>query len=123
MAQLDAAWMAASAGVSVVIASGKAKDGVLQVTAGVTLSANLMMQHTVRSSFHLFMHLASGVCVPFCLFLCRSVCFSACLLSVHLSAYQSVCVAWLSLSKVAVVLQAACTSQVKVDYKCSALRF
>ena len=36
--QLDAAWMAASAGVSVVIASGKAKDGVLQVTAGVTLS-------------------------------------------------------------------------------------
>ena len=33
--QLDAAWMAASAGLSVVIASGKDKDGVLQVTAGV----------------------------------------------------------------------------------------
>ena len=35
--QLDAAWMAASAGLSVVIASGKDKDGVLQVTAGVRL--------------------------------------------------------------------------------------
>ncbi|DBA80719.1 hypothetical protein WJX77_011938 [Trebouxia sp. C0004] len=34
VSKLDAAWMAASAGVSVVIASGKAKDGVLQVTAG-----------------------------------------------------------------------------------------
>ena len=32
--QLDAAWMAASAGVTTVIASGKEKDGVLQVTAG-----------------------------------------------------------------------------------------
>ncbi|KAL3155983.1 Delta-1-pyrroline-5-carboxylate synthase [Trebouxia sp. C0010 RCD-2024] len=34
VSKLDAAWMAASAGVSVVIASGKEKDGVLQVTAG-----------------------------------------------------------------------------------------
>lgn len=33
--QLDAAWMAASSGVTTVIASGKEKDGVLQVTAGV----------------------------------------------------------------------------------------
>ena len=32
--QLDAAWMAASAGVTTVIASGKEKDGVLQVNAG-----------------------------------------------------------------------------------------
>ena len=36
LVQLDAAWKAALGGVSVVIASGKAKDGVLQVTAGVT---------------------------------------------------------------------------------------
>ena len=64
VAQLDAAWMAASAGVSVVIASGKAKDGVLQVTAGVTLSANLTTKITVCASFHLFTHLAMAVCVP-----------------------------------------------------------
>ena len=64
VAQLDAAWMAASAGVSVVIASGKAKDGVLQVTAGVTLSANLTTKITVHASFHLFTHLAMAVCVP-----------------------------------------------------------
>lgn len=87
MAQLDAAWMAASAGVSVVIASGKAKDGVLQVTAGVTLSAIMMNEHTVHSSFHLFMHLALAICVPFCLFLCWSNGFSVCLLSVYLSAH------------------------------------
>ena len=94
--------MAASAGVSVVIASGKAKDGVLQVTAGVTLSASPMIWQVICSSFHLLMHLASAVHVPFCLCLSLSVCFSpcllsvhlsACLLSVHLSAHQAVCVA------------------------------
>jgi len=72
LTQLDAAWMAASAGVSVVIASGKAKDGVLQVTAGVTLSANLAIQLTVCSFFHLFMPLAWP-------FVCHFVCFSLCL--------------------------------------------
>ena len=41
LVQLDAAWKAALGGVSVVIASGKAKDGVLQVTAGVTSDVSL----------------------------------------------------------------------------------
>ena len=41
--QLDAAWTAASAGLSVIIASGKDKDGVLQVTAGVCLHAHVVL--------------------------------------------------------------------------------
>ena len=49
--QLDAAWMAASAGLSVVIASGKDKDGVLQVTAGVFLP---------------FFFLLVVICLPLC---------------------------------------------------------
>ncbi len=71
--------MAASAGVSVVIASGKAKDGVLQVTAGVTLSANLVFWQTICLSFHLFMHLAS---VHVYLFVLSAVCPCLCM-SVH----------------------------------------
>ena len=64
--QLDAAWMAASSGVSVVIASGKAKDGVLQVTAGTHSlpSADpfvfVVLYRTVGHSFPLLDMVLSG---------------------------------------------------------------
>ena len=118
--QLDAAWMAASAGVSVVIASGKAKDGVLQVTAGVTLPEIPMIWQVICSSFHpctwLQQFMCHSVCVSVCLFLslssvCPFVCPSGCLCCLALSVTGGS------------LVKAACTLQVKMDYKCSALLF
>jgi len=132
VAQLDAAWMAASAGVSVVIASGKAKDGVLQVTAGVTLSEHLMFWQTACSSFHLSMHLALAVRVPFCLSLCLFFCLSSVCPSLRPSVRLSVCLSvsgwtWILAALLGFLckrmLKAACALQGTVYYKCSDLLF
>ena len=111
--QLDAAWMAASAGVSVVIASGKAKDGVLQVTAGVTLSDLSANRLFILPSVH-----APGYgCLCAILSVSASVCLFLTLSSVGPFVSPSVCMCCFALSvKGRSVLKAACTLQVKMDY-------